>query len=60
MKFTDGLWMVREGYEIHFPHMVYDVDVTEDALTLYAPTRDIPTRDIVHRGATLNCPLILQ
>ncbi|MBP1915962.1 alpha-D-xyloside xylohydrolase [Lederbergia galactosidilyticus] len=53
MKFTDGLWMVREGYEIHFPHMVYDVDVTEDALTLYAPTRDI-----VHRGATLNCPLI--
>lgn len=51
MKFTDGNWLIREGYEIHYPHMVFDMDVTDESLTLYTPCRDI-----VHRGMTLNCP----
>src|SRR5690625_2565574 len=53
MKFTDGNWMIREGYEIHFPKLVYDVDRDDGALTLYAPCKYIN-----HRGDTLDGPLL--
>ncbi|MBU5593959.1 alpha-xylosidase [Amphibacillus sp. MSJ-3] len=53
MKFTDGNWLVREGYQIHFPKIVYDVKQEEKALTLYAPCKYIN-----HRGDTLDGPLL--
>ncbi|BAM46909.1 alpha-xylosidase [Amphibacillus xylanus] len=53
MKFTDGNWLVREGYEIHFPKLVYDVKKEDKAVTLYAPTKYIN-----HRGDTLDGPLL--
>jgi alpha-D-xyloside xylohydrolase len=53
LKFTDGNWMTREGYSIHHPRAVHDVDVGEDSLTLYTPCKDIN-----HRGATLDGPLL--
>ncbi len=53
MKFTDGYWMIREGYWPMFPALVYDARRAEDKLTLFAST--IPAH---HRGATLNHGLI--
>lgn len=26
MKFTNGNWLVREGYQIHFPRIVHEVE----------------------------------
>ncbi|MBM7541589.1 alpha-xylosidase [Amphibacillus cookii] len=53
MKFTDGNWLVKEGYQIHFPKEVYDFKVEEKAITLYAPCKYIN-----HRGDTLDGPLL--
>lgn len=53
MKFTDGNWLVREGYTIHSPRTVHDFDVTNDEVTLY-----VPCKDINHRGDTLDGPLL--
>jgi len=53
LKFTDGNWMARAGFTIHHPRTVRDVDVEKDSLTLYTPCKDIH-----HRGATLDGPLL--
>lgn len=53
MKFTDGNWLVKEGYTIHFPKIVYDTQIEEEAVTLYAPCKYIN-----HRGDTLDGPLL--
>ncbi|RCW74765.1 alpha-xylosidase [Saliterribacillus persicus] len=53
MKFTDGNWLVQEGYTIHFPKVVHEVQESEDSLTLYAPCNYIN-----HRGDTLQGPLL--
>jgi alpha-D-xyloside xylohydrolase len=53
MKFTDGYWHMRPGVTAHFPAQVHDVEVTADALTIYAPTKKLN-----HRGDTLNLPLL--
>ncbi|UOQ91830.1 alpha-xylosidase [Halobacillus shinanisalinarum] len=53
MKFTNGFWLNREGYDIHHPKSVRDVKVSDNDVTLYAPCKEIE-----HRGDTLNIPLI--
>jgi alpha-D-xyloside xylohydrolase len=53
MKFTNGYWQMRPGVTPHAAAHVYDVQVEEDALTLYAPTRRVEGR-----GDTLNIPLL--
>lgn len=53
MKFTDGNWLVREGYQIHFPKIVYEVQQENQSLLLYAPCKQIN-----HRGDTLDGPLL--
>jgi len=53
MKFTDGNWLVKEGYDIHFPRIVYDTKIEEQAVTLYAPCKYIN-----HRGDTLDGPML--
>ena len=52
MKFTDGKWLIREGYELSSPLEVRDYEIGEDSLTLYAPGKHIR-----HRGDTLDGPL---
>lgn len=53
MKFTDGYWMVRKGYEIQNPAEIRDI-VTDDAsMTVYAATHRIE-----HKGDTLNGALL--
>lgn len=53
LKFTDGNWMTREGFSIHHPRAVHDVEIATDSLRLH-----IPCKEINHRGATLDGPLL--
>lgn len=53
MKFTDGNWMVREGFSIAGAVQAYDFAVKDNTLTAYASTAPIPGR-----GATINAQLI--
>ncbi|GAE92001.1 alpha-xylosidase [Gracilibacillus boraciitolerans JCM 21714] len=53
MKFTDGNWLVREGYVIHFPKIIHEVVEIDGAVTLYAPCKYLN-----HRGDTLDGPLL--
>ena len=48
VKFTDGNWLVKEGYKISSPMVLHDFFVGEDFLELY-----VPARYINHRGDTL-------
>jgi len=51
MKFSDGYWMVREGFDVQHPAQARDVSVDGRALSILAPTRVIAAR-----GDTLNRP----
>ncbi len=51
MKFTDGFWLTREGFNVHHPHDVRDISISDEMVTLYAPCKEIQ-----HRGDTLNIP----
>lgn len=53
LKFTDGNWMTREGYSIHHPRLMHDVDIAKDSITLHTPCKEIN-----HRGDTLDGPLL--
>ncbi|UOQ48347.1 alpha-xylosidase [Gracilibacillus caseinilyticus] len=53
MKFTDGNWLVREGYQIHFPKLIHEVKEAYGSVTLYAPCKYLN-----HRGDTLDGPLL--
>ncbi|MGG4104986.1 alpha-xylosidase [Paenibacillus lautus] len=53
MKFTDGNWLIREGYSVSGAVQAYDFAVKRDTLTAYASTAPIPGR-----GATINAQLI--
>lgn len=50
MKFSNGCWLQKEGYECFSPQEVYYTTVEERKVTLCAPT----TR-IITRGDTLGC-----
>lgn len=51
MKFTNGFWLTKEGYDIQYPRMIRDIHVNKSDITLYAPCKEI-----IHRGDTLNLP----
>ncbi|CAM3785244.1 alpha-xylosidase [Cohnella lubricantis] len=53
MKFSDGYWMTREGYEVLTPYEIHDVKVHADSITVFATHRHLE-----HRGNTLNEPLM--
>ena len=37
MRFTDGLWAVKEGYTLEYPREISDIDYSESGITLFAP-----------------------
>ena len=49
MKFSNGQWMIRDGFKPHYPTEVYTYDIQDNKLTLYAPFVKV-----VHRGNTLD------
>jgi alpha-D-xyloside xylohydrolase len=53
MKFTDGNWLVKEGFKLHSPSEVHSVEQGEGSLTILAPCRHIR-----HRGDTLEGPVL--
>src|SRR5215213_7014098 len=53
MKFTDGNWLLRQGVQAAYPAEARDIAISQDTLTVYAPTRRI-----LHRGDTLTGPLL--
>ena len=53
MKFTDGQWLIREGFSIHSPAKVRSLAVSGEKITVFAPDRQI-----LHRGDTLGGPLL--
>ncbi|CAM3831637.1 alpha-xylosidase [Marinicrinis lubricantis] len=53
MKFTDGYWMVREGYSVQNPVEIRDLQKTDDSLTAYSATKKV-----LSRGDTLNATLL--
>ncbi|WP_234121685.1 alpha-xylosidase [Clostridium hydrogenum] len=53
MKFTNGYWLVKEGYKIINPKVAYDFKITDKKVTVYAPCNDI-----VNKGCTLDGGLI--
>ncbi len=53
MKFLNGMWRVAEGFTLHKAAQAYDVRLTDDTLTVIAPTKVIQ-----HRGDTLNLPVL--
>lgn len=53
MKFSDGYWMTREGYELLSPYEIHDVKIGPDSITVYATHRHLE-----NRGNTLNEPLM--
>ncbi|EUJ30533.1 alpha-xylosidase [Listeria cornellensis] len=53
MKFTDGIWLVKEGFEIQNPKEVFDYSLKADTVTVYAPFKKIKSR-----GDTLNLGLM--
>jgi alpha-D-xyloside xylohydrolase len=53
MKFRNGYWQMRPGLTAHEAVQVYDVEVHEDTLIVYAPTNRVNGR-----GDTLNEPVM--
>lgn len=53
MKFTDGFWLVREGYQIQNPADIRDIVQKGDSITVYAATKRI-----LVKGDTLNGTLL--
>lgn len=54
LKFTDGNWLIKEGYHIHFPKTIYEMEQKDDgSVIVYAPCKYIN-----HRGNTLDGPLL--
>jgi alpha-D-xyloside xylohydrolase len=53
MKFTDGYWQIRPGVRPYYAVHVHEVEADENGLTVYAPTKQLN-----HRGDTLNLPLL--
>lgn len=53
MKFSDGQWMTRKGYQIISPVEVHDAYTTDRSLTVFGPPKPI-----VDRSGELDTPLI--
>lgn len=53
MKFSNGCWLDKPGYQIFSPTEVYSTKIEGDVLTVYAPCNKIE-----HRGDTLKGPVI--
>ena len=54
MKFLNGAWLVKQGYEVNYVSSVYSADIESDKLTLYCPL-DQPIHSL---GDTLNKGLL--
>ena len=52
MKISDGYWLSKTGYNIHWAVQIYDVEADNDSITVYAASQFIS-----NRGMTLGGPV---
>ncbi|MEP6561843.1 MAG: alpha-xylosidase, partial [Nakamurella sp.] len=61
MKFSDGYWMTRAGFDVQHPAQAYEVSADDRTLSVLAPTRLIANRgDVLNRATatiTFSSPL---
>jgi len=61
MKFSDGYWMTRAGFDVQHPAQAYDVSTDDRMLSVLAPTLLIANRgDVLNRATatiTFSSPL---
>lgn len=53
MKYSDGGWLLKEGFEVKYAVHVYDVQQQADKLILY-----LPYSHVAHKGGTLDGGLL--
>ncbi|MFD7135435.1 alpha-xylosidase [Streptomyces sp. NPDC059894] len=53
MKFTDGYWLLREGVTAAHPAGVLDVEASDGALEVHAPTRPVRSRGDLLTGPVM-------
>lgn len=53
MKFSNGQWLDRKGYQVTSPAQAYDIDLEKDSMTVTAPGHPV-----LSRGNTLGGPLL--
>lgn len=52
MKFHNGCWLFKEGYECFSPQHVYEVRKSEQEVVLCAPTAGSTIREILWAEST--------
>ncbi|MCM1166159.1 MAG: alpha-xylosidase [Lachnospiraceae bacterium] len=53
MKFADGFWLNKRGYEVNYAAQAYEITPVENGLNVY-----VPTQYIQNRGQTLGGPCL--
>lgn len=53
MKFSDGFWLNKRGYEVNYASQAYEITPVENGLNVY-----VPTQYIKNRGQTLGGPCL--
>ncbi|MCT6810470.1 MAG: alpha-xylosidase, partial [Bifidobacterium sp.] len=53
MKFLNGEWLVRDGFDVKYAANIYSADVEEKRLTLYAPFQVIRNPGMTLDGGLL-------
>lgn len=53
MKFSDGFWLNKRGYDVHYAQQAYEITPVKNGLNVY-----VPTTYIKNRGQTLGGPCL--
>lgn len=49
MKFLNGGWLIRDGFDVKYAEQVYDTHISDNKLIMY-----MPYKKITHKGETLD------
>ncbi|MDE5564350.1 MAG: alpha-xylosidase, partial [Oscillospiraceae bacterium] len=53
MKFSDGLWLNKKGYQVYYASQAYEVSHTDNSVSVFATTNPIYNRAMTLGGVTL-------
>lgn len=53
MKFADGFWLNRRGYSVDYAVQPYDIQITDNAIRVFATSQTIYNRGMTLGGVTL-------
>jgi len=53
MKFSDGLWLNKKGYQVFYATQAYEISHTENTISVFATTNPIYNRAMTLGGVTL-------